>query len=868
MKHILKSFIIIGSFIALCFNAALAQFNIQTTIGSYNSSNCAIGDTIILPVTINMAPGIRIGAFSLAIDFDTSKLRCIPTVPGGNRYASNIESQFAGGLLSNVTIFSNLNPNPPFNQTARRQFRAVWSSLTSAYLNGIMFNLRFVVLSTGNSTLKWDLFTTGRCEYGNAAMAVVGNVSFVNGDVLCGAPSPPPCNPPVINVTAGGPTTFCQGDSVVLRVDTSSNFTYQWRNNGVNIVGATNDHYRASASGLYTVIVQDSLNCSTISNPTVISVNQGNTLALTSTIGTNSQIVTINSPISNITYASTGATGATITGLPNGVNGTWTSNVFTISGNPSDTGIFNYLITLVGGCPGGRDTITGRIVVNSLSRIPDSIRTNLGTYSSSTCNVGDTIVLPVTVSMATSTRFGSLGLALDFDTTRLRCIPTNSGGANFATNINSLIANGFSSNLSVYSNLQSNPPYTGSSRRQIRFNWSSLNPVTINGLLFNLRFVVLSTGSSSINWDTITQGNCFYRDSAGVIFADSRFNSGNITCSTPCVPPPSNISAPDTNYLCSGDSVTLNANTGPGFAYQWWKNDTLIVGANSSSLTIRSPGIFKVQITRNGCFSFSRNVVVEQNLLNVSISPSGTVVLCSNSNTSLNATQLGGAFYQWRRNNVAINGATNTFYSANTSGTYSVTVFRNGCSAVSPNVVLQTPTIPSPLLNYPDTLSLCSSDSFVLNAAQGVIGMTYQWYRSSLPISGANTSQLLVRDTGSYYVVGTVSGCPFQSSRVYFKRTVVGPFLLTSASGAANQVVCRNSPIVPIVYTTNGITSATFVGLPPGLTGSFINGQATIQGSSSVNGIFSYKIRYQSICSLNVESHESNGFINVNNCLS
>ncbi|MBM3419489.1 MAG: hypothetical protein FJY17_11310, partial [Bacteroidetes bacterium] len=444
MKQILKSFIIIGSFIALCFNAASAQFNIQTTIGSYNSSNCAVGDTIILPVTINMATGISIGAFSLAIDFDTSKLRCIPTVPGGNRYASNIDSQLAGGLLSNVTIFTNLNPNPPYHQTTRRQFRAVWSSLSSAYLNGIMFNLRFVVLSTGNSTLKWDLVTTGRCEYGNAVMALIGNVSFVDGNVLCGVPSPPPCIPPVINVTAGGPTTFCQGDSVVLRADTSSNFTYQWRNNSVNIVGATNDHYRASTSGLYTVVVQDALNCTTISNPIVISVNQGNTLALTSAISTNSQNVTINSPISNITYASTGATGATITGLPNGVNGTWTSNVFTISGHPTDTGIFNYLITLVGGCPGGRDTITGRITVNSLSRILDSIRTNLGTYNSSTCSVGDTIVLPVTVSMATTARFGSLGLALDFDTTRLRCIPTNSGGANFATNINTLIANGFS----------------------------------------------------------------------------------------------------------------------------------------------------------------------------------------------------------------------------------------------------------------------------------------------------------------------------------------------------------------------------------------------------------------------------------------
>jgi len=865
MKHILKSLIIIGSFIALCFNAASAQFNIQTTIGSYNSSNCAVGDTIILPVTVNMASGISLSAISLTIDFDTTKLRCIPGNLGGNNFAVNVNTLISNGLLSNVTYFQNLVPNIPYTGARRKQIRIAWSDLTPRSFSGLMFNLRFVALSIGSSIVKWDLVNPELCSYANFFGEVIGNVSFVDGNVACGAPSPPPCNSPVINVTASGPTTFCQGDSVVLRVDTSSNYTYQWRKDGVNIVGATNDNYHASTSGIYSVVVQNVLNCITISNTTLISVNQGNSLALTSAVGTNSQIVTINSPISNITYASSGATGATISGLPNGVNGIWASNVLTISGNPRDTGIFNYLITLVGGCPGGRDTITGRIVVNTSIGIADSIRTNVGTFSLSTCSVGDTIILPVTVTMSSTTRIGSLALALDFDTTRLRCIPTISGGGNFATNLNPLIANNFISNLSVYHNLLSNPPYTGSSRRQIRVNWNSLSPVTINGLLFNLRFVVVTTGSSVINWDTITQGNCFYRDSAGVIFAGSRFISGNITCSTPCVPPPSYINAGDTNYLCSGDSVTLNANTGTGFAYQWWKNDTLIVGANSSSLTIRSSGIFKVQIFRNGCFSFSQNIAVLQNLLNVAVSPSGTVVLCPNSNISLNATQLVGAIYQWRKNNFAIPGATSTFYSAGTTGIYSVVVFRNGCSAVSPNVVLQAAPNQSELLNYPDTLSLCSSDSFVLNA-QGVTGTTYQWYRNSLPISGATTSQLLVRDTGSYSVVGTVSGCPFPSSSVFFKRTIIGPILLTSASGAENQVVCRNSPIVPIVYSTNGITSATFVGLPSGLTGSFINGQARIQGSSSVNGIFSYKILYQSICSLNVETYESNGFINVNNC--
>ncbi|NDC72276.1 MAG: hypothetical protein EBZ62_02310 [Sphingobacteriia bacterium] len=238
MKHIIKSFIIIGSFIALCFNAASAQFNIQTTIGSYNSSNCTVGDTIILPVTINMAPGISLGAISLAIDFDTTKLRCIPSSSGGSSYALNVNTNIASGFLSNVAVFPNLISNSPYNGSTRSQIRCGWSSLTPASFSGLMFNLRFIILSTGTSAVKWDLSNPELCEYANAAAFVIGNVSFVDGNVVCGAPSPPPCNPPAINVTAGGPTTFCQGDSVVLRVDTSSNFTYQWRNNGVNIVGA------------------------------------------------------------------------------------------------------------------------------------------------------------------------------------------------------------------------------------------------------------------------------------------------------------------------------------------------------------------------------------------------------------------------------------------------------------------------------------------------------------------------------------------------------------------------------------------------------------------------------------------------------
>jgi hypothetical protein len=75
------------------------------------------------------------------------------------------------------------------------------------------------------------------------------------------------------------------------------------------------------------------------------------------------QTVCVNTPISPITYNTTGATGASFAGLPLGVNGTWAANVITISGAPTSTGTFNYTVNLTGGC--GALPTTGTIVVNT-----------------------------------------------------------------------------------------------------------------------------------------------------------------------------------------------------------------------------------------------------------------------------------------------------------------------------------------------------------------------------------------------------------------------------------------------------------------------------------------------------------------------
>jgi gliding motility-associated-like protein len=175
-------------------------------------------------------------------------------------------------------------------------------------------------------------------------------------------------------VSALSPQTICRGSSTTglggaliggatTAVWNSGAFAGVFSNpNDLNSTWTPPTGYSGNAT--LTLTATDGGSCVGTFANVLITVTPNNTITLSSGAGTTNQTVCRNSPIANITYTTTGATGATFSGLPAGVNGSWASNVVTISGTPSVSGSFNYTVTLTGGC--GNVTATGSINVTPL----------------------------------------------------------------------------------------------------------------------------------------------------------------------------------------------------------------------------------------------------------------------------------------------------------------------------------------------------------------------------------------------------------------------------------------------------------------------------------------------------------------------
>ncbi len=145
-----------------------------------------------------------------------------------------------------------------------------------------------------------------------------------------------------------------------------------------------------TVSGVFNYTVTTTGPCGNVSASGTITVTANATITLTSLPATTTQTVCINTAITNITYlVGGGGTGATVSGLPAGVTGSYlqVTKVFTISGYTyCKWNSFNYTVTTTGACVNA--TATGTITVNANSTI--TLTSGAGTNAQTVC-VGNPI---------------------------------------------------------------------------------------------------------------------------------------------------------------------------------------------------------------------------------------------------------------------------------------------------------------------------------------------------------------------------------------------------------------------------------------------------------------------------------------------
>ncbi|MHC0444457.1 gliding motility protein SprC [Flavobacterium sp. 3-218] len=230
----------------------------------------------------------------------------------------------------------------------------------------------------------------------------------------------------------------------------------------------------------------------------------------------------------------------------------------------------------------------------------------------------------------------------------------------------------------------------------------------------------------------------------------------------------------NTAAFCSGGSFTLSVDNltpevpgsspanYPNIKYKWYKDDVLISGQNSSSLVVNSAGVYFAELDYGEC----SNVNFSSNRVTVSSSSSGSAITINSSlgnpfcasgaGTVLTATA--GNSYQWKKDGIAIAGATNRTYSTNESGVYTVDVDFGGCNATG-SIDLKSNGF-NANIDAEDGYKLSEGETVTVTITTDAADPTYEWYLNDNLIPNETSSSYVVAVKGNYKaIVSQAAGC-------------------------------------------------------------------------------------------------------------
>jgi hypothetical protein len=685
------------------------------------------------------------------------------TTPGACGEAQSVQITINAGSNANFSYANTVyckngtNPSPVFPVgSAAGNFTS--SPVGLVFVAGTPGLINLANSTTGTYTITNSVSSSGICPASSATFTVTIE------DVVV----------PVIS--ANGPTTFCQGGSVTLSTNISTNI--MWSDNVT-----TTPTLVVTQSGSYGMMTQNaSGNCTSVSNVIDVVVNP-----LPSVSVTPAGPLTICDGQSEVLTSS--ATSGNVWNVPN-----QTSNTLSVGA----AGNYSVTITDNNNCSATSNIVSVTITPNVDADF---------NYSSATfCNAGTN---PVPTVVNAGGTFTSSPAGLTFVSTSTGEIDlANSAEGNYTVTYTTVGACPDAESVAISINFGADATFSYANTSYCK-NATNPSPFYIAGASAGA-FTASPIGLSFVNTNTgvINLTN----SSPGVYTVTNTIAaSGSCTGSTETfvvtiedvvVP---TISSNGSTAFCQGNNVVLTSSNTNNVV---WSNN-----ATTASITVSQAGTFTVTASNasGNCPVTSAPVSVVVNALPVvNVSPVGPISICAGQSQVLTANTVFGNTW-----NVANqNGSSLT---VNSAGSYSVThTDANGCVGTSNAVAVSiTPTVSSDF-SY-SSATFCNLGA---NPVPTVVnsGGTFTSTPAGLNFVSASTGEINLASStnGTYVITYTTSGtCPDASS-----------ITVNINSGAdatfsyANTSYCKNatnpSPVYPV-----GASAGNYSATPAGLV--FVN---------------------------------------------
>lgn len=240
-----------------------------------------------------------------------------------------------------------------------------------------------------------------------------------------------------------------------------------------------------------------------------------------------------------------------------------------------------------------------------------------------------------------------------------------------------------------------------------------------------------------------------------------------------------------TTTVIPGENVTLTAiDDSSAPAYQWFKDNIVIAGANLSTYAATEAGTYKVTVTESApclitkesqvtlAYPLSIDLAIQPNTYNACTSNAVTLEIASfDANTTEGIVNLigngYGYTYQWYRNDVAVAGANASQILINDglqNGFYKLAITAGGFGDIVSNTFEVNLALDP--VSITGNTTLCDGGTVALTANVNDPGYSYQWYKDGAAIAGGTLPTLSATTEGDFYVIVTGGTCTEQSNTI------------------------------------------------------------------------------------------------------